>query len=206
MRDKAEELFGIRPVLSYGNNENGFIAVSLPGEEGYFLDLFNFYVEILKMDSDEPAEEGELGRIVVTDYFNRAFPMIRYDTGDTGIKVAVPDEEGRVREKFTEIYGRRGSLIRNTKGEPLSIHVFMNNLLNFEGVLRQARCIQLEEKKYLLQLNAEIGAKVHEQEVVASYRKYLGDDAVIEVEYVDSIPIEQSGKTMVCEQRCEKYV
>lgn len=206
VRDKAEELFGIRPVLSYGNNENGFIAVSLPGKEGYYLDLFNFYVEILKMDSDEPAEEGELGRIVVTDYFNRAFPMIRYDTGDTGIKVAIPDEEGRVREKFTEIYGRRGSLIRNTKGEPLSIHVFMNNLLNFEGVLRQARCIQLEEKKYLLQLNAEIGAKVHEQEVVDSYRKYLGDDAVIEVEYVDSIPIEQSGKTMVCEQRCEKYV
>ena len=160
VRDKAEELFGIRPVLSYGNNENGFIAVSLPGEDGYILDLYNFYVEILKMDSDEPAEEGELGRIVVTDYYNRAFPMIRYDTGDTGIKVRIPDPDGRVREKFTEIYGRRGSLIRNTKGEPLSIHVFMNNLLNFEGVLRQAKCIQLTEKKYLLQLNAEIGAKV----------------------------------------------
>ncbi|MBP3876891.1 MAG: phenylacetate--CoA ligase family protein [Lachnospiraceae bacterium] len=206
VRDKAEELFGIRPVLSYGNNENGFIAVSLPGEDGYILDLYNFYVEILKMDSDEPAEEGELGRIVVTDYYNRAFPMIRYDTGDTGIKVRIPDPDGRVREKFTEIYGRRGSLIRNTKGEPLSIHVFMNNLLNFEGVLRQAKCIQLTEKKYLLQLNAEIGAKVKEKEIVDSYRKYLGEDAEIETEYVDSLPIEQSGKTMVCEQRCEAYI
>ena len=206
VRDKAEELFGIRPVLSYGNNENGFIAVSLPGEDGYILDLYNFYVEILKMDSDEPAEEGELGRIVVTDYYNRAFPMIRYDTGDTGIKVRIPDPDGRVREKFTEIYGRRGSLIRNTKGEPLSIHVFMNNLLNFEGVLRQAKCIQMTEKKYLLQLNAEIGAKVKEKEIVDSYRKYLGEDAEIETEYVDSLPIEQSGKTMVCEQRCEAYI
>ena len=206
VRDKAEELFGIRPVLSYGNNENGFIAVSLPGEDGYILDLYNFYVEILKMDSDEPAEEGELGRIVVTDYYNRAFPMIRYDTGDTGIKVRIPDPDGRVREKFTEIYGRRGSLIRNTKGEPLSIHVFMNNLLNFEVVLRQAKCIQLTEKKYLLQLNAEIGAKVKEKEIVDSYRKYLGEDAEIETEYVDSLPIEQSGKTMVCEQRCEAYI
>ena len=82
----------------------------------------------------------------------------------------------------------------------------MNNLLNFEGVLRQAKCIQLTEKKYLLQLNAEIGAKVKEKEIVDSYRKYLGEDAEIETEYVDSLPIEQSGKTMVCEQRCEAYI
>lgn len=40
-REKAEELFGIRPVLSYGNNENGFIAVSLPGQKGYTVDLYN---------------------------------------------------------------------------------------------------------------------------------------------------------------------
>ncbi len=205
-REKAEKLFGIVPVLSYGNNENGFIAVSLNDEDDYTIDLYNFHVEILKMDSDEAAAPGELGRIVITDYYNRAFPMIRYDTGDTGIKVSVPAAEGRIREKLTEIYGRRGSLIRNTKGEPLSIHVFMNNLLNFEGILRQGKCIQLDEKKYLLQLNAEIGAQVREDEVVASYRKYLGDDAEIEVEYIDELPIQQSGKTMVCEQRCEKYL
>ncbi|MDO4619730.1 MAG: phenylacetate--CoA ligase family protein [Lachnospiraceae bacterium] len=205
-REKAEELFGIRPVLSYGNNENGFIAVSLPGREGYWIDLYNFYVEILKIDSDEPAEEGELGRIVVTDYYNRAFPMIRYDTGDTGIVKRVKNSKGRVREVFTEIYGRRGSLIRNTKGEPLSIHVFMNNLLNFEGVLRQAKCIQLGEKNYRLELNAELGAKVREPDVLASYRHYLGDDAEIEVVYVDQLPVQQSGKTMVCEQKYEKYL
>lgn len=205
VRARAEQVFGIRPVLSYGNNENGFIAVSLPGEEGYIADLYNFYIEILKMDSDEPAEEGEPGRIVVTDLYNRAFPMIRYDTGDTGILERMPSGPGRVRERFTEIYGRRGSLIRNTKGEPLSIHVFMNNLLNFEGILRQARCIQLTERSYLLQLNPEPGAEVDEDAVVASYRGYLGEDAQIQVEYVGTLPIEQSGKTMVCEQRCEAY-
>ncbi len=206
VREKAGVLFGINPVLSYGNNENGFIAVSLGEDDDYTVDLYNFYVEILKMDSDEPAEEGELGRIVVTDYYNRAFPMIRYDTGDTGKCRYITGENGRVRQKLTEIYGRQGSLIRNTKGEPLSIHVFMNNLLRFEGMIRQGKCIQLDEKKYLLQLNAEIGAQVKEDEVVASYRAYLGDDAEIEVEYVDQIPIQQSGKTMVCEQKCRKYL
>ncbi len=206
VRQKTEELWGINPVLSYGNNENGFIAVSLDGSSEYYIDLYNFYIEILKMDSDEPAEEGEPGRIVVTDYYNRAFPMIRYDTGDTGILRTLPDTEGRVCQVFTQIWGRRGSLIRNTKGEPLSIHVFMNNTLNFEGILRQARVIQTDPVHYRLLLNTEMGGRSREPEIVESYRKYLGEDAVIEVEYVDGLPVEQSGKTMVCEQRWEPYL
>lgn len=205
-RKKSEELFGITPVLSYGNNENGFIAVSLNGADTFTIDLYSYYVEILKMDSDEPCKEGELGRIVVTDYYNRAFPMIRYDTGDTGRMRTWTDEAGRQHAEFTEIYGRRGSLIRNTKGEPLSIHVFMNNTLNFEGILRQARCIQTGIRDYTIQINPEKGACVDEEAVRASYRKYLGEDANIELEYIDSVPIQQSGKTMVCEQQCEEYL
>ena len=203
-RKKAAELFGITPVLSYGNNENGFVAVSLDGSDLYTIDLYNYYVEILKMDSDEPADEGELGRIVVTDFYNRAFPMIRYDTGDTGKIRKYKDDEGRLHACFTEIYGRRGSLLYNTKGEPLSIHVFMNVLLNFEGEIQQAKCIQTGEKEYTLEINA-LKLPIDEEKVVSAYRHYLGDDAVITVEYLEGrIPIQQSGKTMVCENRWKR--
>ncbi len=203
-RKKAAELFGITPVLSYGNNENGFVAVSLDGSNLYTIDLYNYYVEILKMDSDEPADEGELGRIVVTDFYNRAFPMIRYDTGDTGKIRKYRDDEGRLHACFTEIYGRRGSLLYNTKGEPLSIHVFMNVLLNFEGQIQQAKCIQTGEKEYTLEINA-LKLPIDEEKVVSAYRHYLGDDAVITVEYLEGrIPIQQSGKTMVCENRWKR--
>ncbi len=205
-RQKAEEIFGIRPVLSYGNNENGFIAVSLDGADTYTIDLYSYYIEILKMDSDEPAEEGELGRIVVTDFYNRAFPMIRYDTGDTGKIRRWTDSEGRRHAEFTEIYGRRGSLIYNTKGEPLSIHVFMNNMLNFEGVLLQVRVIQTGIKDYTLMIHKAEGAEVDEEQVKASYAHYLGEDARFTLEYIDALPIQASGKTMVCEQRCEDYL
>ena len=203
-RKKAAELFGITPVLSYGNNENGFVAVSLDVSDLYTIDLYNYYVEILKMDSDEPADEGELGRIVVTDFYNRAFPMIRYDTGDTGKIRKYKDDEGRLHACFTEIYGRRGSLLYNTKGEPLSIHVFMNVLLNFEGEIQQAKCIQTGEKEYTLEINA-LKLPIDEEKVVSAYRHYLGDDAVITVEYLEGrIPIQQSGKTMVCENRWKR--
>lgn len=202
--DLLKEIFGFSPVRSYGNNENGFIAIQLDEEKEYTIDLYNFYTEILKMDSDEPAEPGELGRIVVTDYYNKTFPMIRYDTGDTGKMRIYKDEKGRVHGKFLEIYGRRGSLMYNCQGEPLSIHVFMNILLNFEGVVYQAQCIQWEKKKYELLINAD-REKLKIEEVLAAYRKYLGEEAQIQVTYVEEIPVQSSGKFMVCENRCPDY-
>lgn len=202
--DLVKEIFGFSPVRSYGNNENGFLACQVGEEDRYTVDLYNFYIEMLSLDSDEPVNPGGLGRIVVTDFYNKAFPMIRYDTGDTGIYQEVTDEKGRIHGYFTEIYGRRGSMMYNCKGEPLSIHVFMNVLINLEGIVHQAKCIQWEKKRYQLLLNADRD-RVDEAAVVASYRRYLGEEAQIDVTYVDEIPIEASGKRMVCEQKCPDY-
>ena len=96
--DLVKEIFGFSPVRSYGNNENGFLACQVGEEDRYTVDLYNFYIEMLSLDSDEPVKPGELGRIVVTDFYNKAFPMIRYDTGDTGIYQEVTDEKGRIQD------------------------------------------------------------------------------------------------------------
>ena len=47
--------------------------------------------------------------------------------------------------------------------------------------------------------------KIDEAAVVQSYRNYLGEEAEIQVTYVDEIPIQASGKRMVCENRCPDY-
>ena len=155
----TKEIFGHSPVRSYGNNENGFIAIQLGEDREYTIDLYNFYPEVLKMNSDEPAEPGELGRLVVTDYYNKTFPMVRYD-----------------------------------------IHVFMNTLLKFEGVVYQAKCIQWGQKEYELLVNAD-RKKLVEEDLIAAYRHYLGEEAEIRITYVDEIPIQASGKFMVCENK-----
>ena len=123
-----------------------------------------------------------------------------YDTGDTGKMRIDRDEKGRIHGKYVEIYGRRGSLMYNTKGEPLSIHVFMNTLLKFEGIVYQVRCIQWGEKEYELLVNAD-RTKLNVEELLAAYRHYLGEDAEIRVTYVEEIPIQASGKFMVCENK-----
>ena len=114
-------------------------------------------------------------------------------------------EDGRKHAYFTEIYGRRGSMLYNTKGDPLSIHVFMNVLIKLEETIHQIKCIQWEKKRYELLVNAD-PANVNEEEITSLYRRYLGDDAQIDVTYVDNIPIQASGKTLACEQKCEEYL
>ncbi len=35
----------------------------------------SLYVELLRLDSDEPVQPGEMGRVIVTDCFNHAMPF-----------------------------------------------------------------------------------------------------------------------------------
>ena len=51
--DLIREIFGFSAVRSYGNNENGFLACQVGEEDRYTVDLYNFYIEMLSLDSDE---------------------------------------------------------------------------------------------------------------------------------------------------------
>lgn len=47
----------------------------------------------MKLDSEEPANKGELDSIVITDLYNFATLIICYDTGD----LAISDDDNRGR-------------------------------------------------------------------------------------------------------------
>lgn len=67
VRRTLEKQFGCPVRAWYSNEENGIMGLQNEKDEGYRIDTETYYYEILKMDSDEPAEQGELGRIVITD-------------------------------------------------------------------------------------------------------------------------------------------
>ena len=200
--DLAKELFGFTPVRTYGNNENGFIAVQLGEDPEYSIDMFNYYPEILKMDCDEPAEPGELGRIVITDLFNYAFPILRYDNGDTAVAVR-KEKNGRFKLYLSELYGRRSDLIYDCKGNAVTPYIITNNLWDIEGV-KQYRFIQEDVKDYTIWLNGD-PEKMDQEEILRRIRPYLGEEARIKIEMVDEIPVLASGKRKYIENRCQKY-
>ena len=137
IRRTLEKQFGCPVRAWYSNEENGIMGLQNEKDEGYRIDTETYYYEILKMDSDEPAEPGELGRIVITDLFNYAFPILRYDNGDTAVAVR-KEKNGRFKLYLSELYGRRSDLIYDCKGNAVTPYIITNNLWDIE-VCRRGR-------------------------------------------------------------------
>ena len=180
------------PVQSwYSNEENGVMGVQGKQDSAYYINSESYYYEILKLDSDEPEEDGKLGRVVITDLTNYAFPIIRYDNGDTAVARRT-ERDGMYQLFLTELYGRRSDLLYDTKGRAVTPYVITNNLWNVEGV-KQYRFLQTGEKTYELRLNGD-PAVMDTEEMLRRIRPAFGDDAEISVTYVDEIPVLASGK------------
>ena len=84
-RQGIKDLFGCPVISRYSNQECGLISQQCKLGTEYHINTASFYVEILDLEKDISVEDGKLGRIVVTDLYNKAMPMIRYDTGDLGV-------------------------------------------------------------------------------------------------------------------------
>lgn len=201
VRGRLKEQFACPVRAWYSNEENGIMGIQNEEDEGYRINTESFYYEILKFDSDEPAREGELGRLVITDLYNYAFPILRYDNGDTAIARYVKDK-GRYKLYLKELYGRRSDMIYDCYGNPLTPYIITNNLWDIKG-LKQYRFIQETASDYLLCLNGK-KEELDLEDIVGRIAPYLGDKANLRVEFVDEIPVLRSGKRKYIENLWKK--
>ncbi len=176
------------PVLDrYANNENGIIAITDDKTGHFYVNHMEYYVELLKLDADTPAEIGELGRIVITDIYNKAFPFIRYDTGDLGIAYEKHGEQvltlsqivGRAADSLTDLDG-------NVVGETIATAVFKDYM-----ALRRYQIIQKEDM-YVFRIEKPFSGQ--EEEILCRMKKLFGENAKVTIEYSDKIPCEKNGK------------
>lgn len=189
-KKSIHKYFGKYPVSRYSNVENGIIAQQLPdGSNSFVVNWASYCVEILEMDSNNRAELGKPGRIVITDYFNYSMPIIRYDTGDIG---TLDWDENKQRIILSKVEGRKMDLVFNTNGNLVSSFTITNNMWLYPEI-KQYQFIQTDKKSYLFKLNLE-GKFEREALLISEFKNYFGLDANISVEYVDEIPLLNSGK------------
>lgn len=193
-RELVKKNIGCHIISQYANQENGILgqeALSQGQEFLFYLNHASYFFEILSLNEDKPAAFGELGRIVLTDLFNYAFPVIRYDTGDTGIMI---EGEGLYKEYsiISKLYGRRIDLVFDTRGNvvyPMAVAM----LLKHYPEIVQWQFIQMDKARYRLELI--IRSKTLDQDEVRNGLLALfGKDADIELRVIDEIPILASGK------------
>ncbi len=187
-REKMAYYFKCPVVSRYSNIENGIIAQQMPGETSFAINWASYIVEILDLNDDVPAGTGETGRIVITDLYNRATPMVRYDTGDIG--VAQQSELGI--PFFSRIEGRKTDILTNTSGEQINAFVFYNSLGDYPE-LNQVQVVQ-KGAHYTFRINAGGTEFKREKEFLNYYVPFLGPGAKVSIDYVKEIPNLKSGK------------
>ena len=187
-RKLVAQQFGCPVVSRYSNQEMGILAQDNQPDE-FLLNRASYIFEILSMNDNTPVKDGEMGRIVITDLYNLATPLIRYDTGDLGIM----KKDANGRPYFAKVCGRKLDLLYTTKNEPISFFA-LDHLFETNYDIEQYQIIQNSRYDFTLNLLLKKGKTIDESECKVGMQSVLGKDCNITVNYLDTVPITASGK------------
>ncbi len=105
------EAFGVRTLQGYGTADLGCLAYECVEKGGWHLHP-ECIVEVLDLETYEPAAPGHPGEIVAT-IFDEAYPLLRLAIGDIGaLAPDVPCRCGRTAPKLAGLLGRVGDAVK----------------------------------------------------------------------------------------------
>ncbi len=191
-KEKIESVFGCRVANGYGGRDAGFIAHQCP-QGGMHITAEDIIVEIIDKEGNA-VPNGEPGEIVVTHLATWDFPFIRYRTGDIGILSDEVCSCGRGLPLLQEIQGRATDFIVARDGTVLHGLALIYVLRDLPGI-EEFKIIQesLEETRVQI-VRGEGYRQEYESRIQEEFRKRLGNDVRIGIEYLPEIKPEKSGK------------
>jgi Coenzyme F390 synthetase len=192
-REKIQNVFACPVANGYGGRDAGFIAHQCP-QGGMHITAEDIIVEIVDA-AGRVLPAGELGEIVVTHLATRDFPFIRYRTGDMGILSGKTCSCGRGLPLLEEIQGRTTDFVVARDGTVLHGLALIYVLRDLEGI-DAFKITQHSLDKTVVQVVRAGGYREAEAEsrIIGEFKKRLGADVDIQIEYSDVIAKERSGK------------
>jgi phenylacetate-CoA ligase len=198
-RQFISNIFACQVLARYSSEEFGILAHELPGDMRYHLNNPSVYIELLSLKDDMPVKNGAPGRVVVTDLYSYAMPLIRYDTGDIAVLSADTSKitGGQV---FERIEGRKVDIIYNTNGEkifPLYLYDMITSRLSGLETVSGFQFIQNDRDSYILRIAITDNGNVNKHAIEKVHQplmKVLGHDAHLAMEVTQESDILLSGK------------
>jgi phenylacetate-CoA ligase len=183
------------PVANeYGASEIWFVAAECPAGRMHII-AENVHVEFERVEHDD-----EILEIVITDLCNYGMPLIRYAIGDLGVPVAGHCPCGRGLPLMELRGGRTGDLAMFPDGRyfdnTVLCEIFQPDLLFQQGRaprVRQYRIIQEEPGRFTVLLDADRSDQTAEM-IKARFHQVLGGGHTVDVQFVEEIPRDPSGK------------
>jgi putative adenylate-forming enzyme len=202
-RHLVKEAFGVDPYNFYAASESIGIAQECSEHHGMHVFTDQNVVELVD-DKGTPVPPGKPGKVILTNLYNKAQPLIRYTMKDVAVYSKEPCECGLPFPILKEIEGREEDSIwvENSKGCYECLHsAFIVEF--FVPGLQKLQLVQKERNKIVLRLVARenkekvaMAARCRIGEILSS--KKLQHTVQCEIEMVDSIPPDpKTGKTKI---------
>ncbi len=192
---RFEGEYGMKTTSVYGTADLGFLGYTQAGVQGFCL-IDTIYMQICDPQTGEEVPLGEQGEIVVTT-MNKAYPLIRFGTGDLGALAPEPQCEG---QQLLGLYGRSGGAIK-VRGMFLHPNQLQAAVMQFPQIKDIQVVITRPENTDVVTFNVLLN-EGESGDGVPDQLKQLAQQAVRlridEVVFVDSI---DSGARKIVDQR-----
>lgn len=192
MRNMIEGFFKTKIYDQYASSEGApFIFECIHGN--LHIEMQSGVFEVLD-DNNNPCQSG---RLVVTSFTNEGTPLIRYDIGDS---VTLEDESkickcGNNNPLVKEILGRIDDYVYSPEVGKINLGNVSNTLKDTVGIVKfQAIQNSLNKIDLLVEIDNDIFTDKSQDKFIQNWRERIGNNMELNVEYVDEIPVEASGK------------
>ena len=190
-RTVIEEVFGTKASNRYGCEEVSLIAAEGPAHSGLHIAAESVFVEI--------QGGGTMGKLLITDLSNFAMPLIRYQIGDVATLSQQSSPCGRGLPMIEKVEGRDADFVVTPAGALISgISLTENFAMHIAGAA-QVQIVQETRTELLVRMVADSQfTDASRKQVAKLVYDTFGPTMKHEVELVDNIPQEPSGKYRFC--------
>lgn len=191
IRDEIEKAFSCPVFNHYGATEGITLITQCPAGQMHIVPESGI-IEFLSEDGT-PAAPGELAEMVITSFHNLSRPLLRYRIGDMGIYAKQKCPCGRNWPLVQEIAGRNVEQIKTPGGR--NLYQFSHLIFKVTTKVKQSQIIQFKPDQFVFKIVKGPGYDAAEENLVRKrFRKVLGCDANLDIQYVEHIPRLTSGK------------
>ncbi len=175
---------------SYRTREVGPIAQECKTGAGMHINAESVFIEIIDQD------HAGIGKVVVTDLLNYGMPLIRYEIGDLARFSTKLCSCGRGLPLMESVAGRVADSLYTPEGKLVTAGSLVLYLVDeAPGLLGQVQIIQDGIDHIIIKLtkNPKPSRQILEYQR-STVKRLFGDKMKVTFEFVDEIPLEESGK------------
>lgn len=181
-RERFEGEYGMQTTSAYGTADLGFVGYTRQDLIGFKI-LPTHYLEIVDPQSGQPLEVGATGEIVVTT-FNKAYPLLRFGTGDLGALSPQLIEGG---QHLLGLFGRSGDAIK-VRGMFLHPNQLRYAQMQFPQIARLQAVITRPANNDYVTLRVELQDGSHDEALAAQLSELAKVAVRLRIDQVEFVP------------------